>query len=275
MYSVRMRASEGGIHVSGAETLCDAHEVQSEAEAMFRRAAARGAQAVNLTIAVTVERLDEAPVEMPCLRVCTLDVPDSVAHNGNNTSEARVGPSRAAAEEILRLVGVGPAAIARAWRIIDNIETPGGAALIDMNDAQRLDDFAAGGLRVTRFAYTKAARAEVDKALRDAGLTHFRTREALALASKAAACTGIEAELCVSDDPAYTTGYVASGSAGYVRVPAIKAEGSRRGGRVYFVAGGADVCGIVLYLTRTPVLISYVPIFPIGKSRIVPDAPAP
>jgi 6-carboxyhexanoate--CoA ligase len=268
MYSVRMRASEDGRHVSGAETICEAHEVRDEAAAMFLRAADAG------RVVVTVERLDDPPVEIPCLAICTPDpedfgiaAPDNAAYgnaacyaappdNGSLAGESAENPSRACACKILRRIGVGRAAITRAWEIIDNVETPGGAALIDINDGGRLDD-CAGGLRVTRFAYSKAARTAVDDALGALGLTHFRTREALALASKAAACPGIEAELCASDDPGYTTGYVASKRMGYMRIPGIKPAGSRSGGRVYFAGRGADAGEIIRYLTLSPVLISY------------------
>jgi 6-carboxyhexanoate--CoA ligase len=273
------------MHAGGAETLCEAHEVDGEVLKMLGRDSARAAA----TVTVTVERLDGTPVEVPALTVYTLgragrsnsggrvdsgggedldaeaggscfDL-DSVSRSCHDWAENSTNPTfaraRAGAEGVLRQCGAGAAAIAHAWEIIDNLKIPGGAALIDIDDGRRLDVASASGLRVTRFAFTKDARAEVDKALHAMGLTHFRTREALALASKAAACPGIEAELCVSDDPGYTTGYVASRRAGYVRIPGIKEAGSRSGGRVYFVSGGTDVGEIARYLTLAPVLISY------------------
>ena len=73
------------------------------------------------------------------------------------------------------------------------------------------------------------------KKLAAIGLTHFRTREALALATKVAHAPGIIAELCWSDDPDYTAGYVASPRIGYVRFPVLKLPDDPRGGRVFFV----------------------------------------
>ena len=58
--------------------------------------------------------------------------------------------------------------------------------------------------------------------------------DALALATKNIHC-GVEAELCWSDDPDYTTGYVAGKTIGYVRIKPMKEEGVPIGGRVYFV----------------------------------------
>jgi 6-carboxyhexanoate--CoA ligase len=43
------------------------------------------------------------------------------------------------------------------------------------------------------------------------------------------------AELCWSDDPDYTTGYVASKNLGYVRIKPLKEPNNPLGGRVYFV----------------------------------------
>jgi 6-carboxyhexanoate--CoA ligase len=63
------------------------------------------------------------------------------------------------------------------------------------------------------------------------------------------------AELCISDDPNYTTGYVASRRFGYVRIPCIKRKGSPCGGRVFFIQEEADVKKIVEYLERTPVVM--------------------
>jgi 6-carboxyhexanoate--CoA ligase len=80
-------------------------------------------------------------------------------------------------------------------------------------------------------------------------------REALTLASKVLSSRRIIAELCVSDDPDYTTGYIASRKFGYVRIPNIKSAGSKEGGRAFFVKEGAGIKEISNYLERVPVMI--------------------
>ena len=60
-------------------------------------------------------------------------------------------------------------------------------------------------------------------------------REALVLASKVQSAEGIVGELCWSDDPDYTVGYVAC-SGVYHRIPNMKKLGSNIGGRVFFCA---------------------------------------
>ena len=79
--------------------------------------------------------------------------------------------------------------------------------------------------------------------------------EALILASKVAAAPGVVAELCASDDPGYTTGYLASASLGYTRISNIKSTGSMSGGRVIFVKGEADIEKLISYLEDTPVMV--------------------
>ncbi|MFN3471616.1 MAG: 6-carboxyhexanoate--CoA ligase, partial [Aquificaceae bacterium] len=73
--------------------------------------------------------------------------------------------------------------------------------------------------------------------LKERGIKRFyleRLLDALALATKNIHC-GVIAELCWSDDPDYTTGYVAGKNIGYVRIKPMKEKGVPIGGRVYFV----------------------------------------
>ena len=63
------------------------------------------------------------------------------------------------------------------------------------------------------------------------------------------------AELCWSDDPAYTTGYVAIPRVGYVRLPHLKAAGDAHGGRALFVAPGSDAGLVSAWLEDAPCLI--------------------
>ncbi len=62
-------------------------------------------------------------------------------------------------------------------------------------------------------------------------------------------------ELCISDDPNYTTGYVATRTYGYVRLPRIKRRGKPYGGRAFFVTDG-EVKELIKYLQEKPVMIN-------------------
>ena len=79
-------------------------------------------------------------------------------------------------------------------------------------------------------------------------------REALVLASKVQSGEGIVGELCWSDDPDYTVGYVACNGT-YHRIPNMKELGSAIGGRVFFVRSDIDRDSVIEYLEKTPVLV--------------------
>ena len=79
-------------------------------------------------------------------------------------------------------------------------------------------------------------------------------REALVLASKVQSADGIVGELCWSDDPDYTVGYVACNGV-YHRIPNMKELGSVIGGRVFFVRSDIDCESVVEYLEKAPVLV--------------------
>jgi 6-carboxyhexanoate--CoA ligase len=86
----------------------------------------------------------------------------------------------------------------------------------------------------------------------DKGYTE-RTLDALALATKNALC-GVVAEICISDDPDYTVGYIASPRLGYIRISPIKDKNLPLGGRIYFVER-ESLEKIIHCLRKKPILI--------------------
>jgi 6-carboxyhexanoate--CoA ligase len=97
---------------------------------------------------------------------------------------------------------------------------------------------ASRGIRARHFDFSPAARGAALLRLREAGLTHFRTLEALALATKVA-WSGVALEVCWSDEPNYLTGYVASPYYGYIRIPDWKPAGAP-GGRIFLLDPAVD-----------------------------------
>ena len=132
-----------------------------------------------------------------------------------------------------------------------------GAVIMDANTGERLEPDSCRGVRVSRMDLTPACRSVMECELAAAALGHHRVLEALVLAGKVLGAPGIVAELCWSDDPDYTTGYVADPQAGYQRITDLKAAGDLRGGRVFFV-NTADVSleELVAYLESQPVLFN-------------------
>jgi 6-carboxyhexanoate--CoA ligase len=240
-----MRAEgEDGLHISGAEGLYSEEEAQRAARLYLRRARTHS-RGPSARITVTVEVVRRAPVDVTSLPVTTLD-------------SASVGAAHEAVAALLRASGVRDRAIARGLRIVLGRGVMRGAALLDARTGGRLDGGDERGVRATLMGIAPGARAALGRALARRGINTERVREALVLATKVAGGPGVVAEVCVSDNPEYTTGYVASPRFGYVRVPCIKAGGDMRGGRVFFVDPGADPGVLIAFLEEIPVLVARV-----------------
>jgi 6-carboxyhexanoate--CoA ligase len=131
-----------------------------------------------------------------------------------------------------------------------------GAMIMDAQTGERLEPDPERGVRVSRFDWSDETKEKMRYLLAGIGLTHFRTIEALSLATKVAHAPGMAAEICWSDDPDYTAGYVASLTTGYVRFPCLKEQGDEKGGRAFFVRRDeTEVDLLIRYLQTEAVLI--------------------
>lgn len=248
LYSIRMRASSHGNHVSGAERIVPAERVDATVSALITRALEKGLRPDR--IAVTVDELGSLTVrKLASLELVTLDARDAQA-------------GRATASRLLEKTGISAQAAKTALELLSNGAAPSGgnmrgAMIIDSLTGKRLEPDGERGVRASRFDWSDEAAEKIDRLLSSIGLTHFRTREALALATKVAHAPGIVAELCWSDDPDYTAGYVAAPSFGYLRFPFLKQKGDGRGGRAFFVRhDGFNRDAFIRYLQEEPVLIA-------------------
>lgn len=247
LYSIRMQASLNGQHLSGAERLSVTDDLDRLAAGMVKRALEhmRGrAEKIQLTI----EELEAAQVDYGIL-------PDLHTYLVDDYPQGR----RAASAMLVRS-GVAPLAIDRAMAAMAAGAAPDGrsmrgAMLIDAKSGQRLEPDHARGVRVSRMDLTEQARQELILGLQALGLDNDHVREALVLAAKVVTAPGIVAELCWSDDPEYTAGYVASAEQGYIRFPHLKPVGDERGGRAFFLASGKyQLSELIDYLQTKPLL---------------------
>ena len=131
-----------------------------------------------------------------------------------------------------------------------------GASLVLSLSGGKVEQDKVRGVRASRLGIAVSAGRILSRRLALQGINTSTVREALILASKVAACPQVLAELCVSDDPGYTTGYVSSRKFGYVRVPHIKRKGEKKGGRVFFLEEDADPGAVAEFLEKTPVLVN-------------------
>lgn len=251
LYSIRMHASLGGRHLSGAERLAGEEALESLAAALVRRALQhpRGkAEELHLT----VEAIDPAAIRHGRLPdVWTVPVTDW-----------REG--RAAALRQLLQAGVSETAAAAAMTALAAGAAPGGvsmrgAMLVDAASGERLESDQSRGVRVSRADLAPAAEKELRNQLQRLGLDNEHVREALVLAAKVLLAPGIVAELCWSDDPDYTAGYIATPPHSYIRFPHLKPVGEERGGRAFFLRRESlDLEKVTNFLERQVLLIDAV-----------------
>lgn len=237
MYSIKMRASKNSRHISGAEKIIPAASVPEAVNMLTDRAlhhALGQADFVNLKI--------EAVSDNELLHLEALPVSSSTA--------ATVEESFSLMRQMLQQLNVAdPDAIISLLRQAKPMR---GAILYDVATCRRLELDKERGIRVT---YMDASQSSLDSSRKN----HFR--EALVLATKVANTPGMLAEICISDDPDYVTGYLASKQHGYVRLSPLKNTGDSHGGRIFiFDSSKGDPAAAIDYLERKKVLIDGVPV---------------
>lgn len=241
-YSIRMRASKAGHHISGAEGIYEKSDIVKRVQ-MYTERAMFHEKGMADEIDMIVEELKEKPLRAPTLPLCTLNTrnPETV---------------KRAVFKILMSVGITERAIEEAYKSFYSGIIMRGAMLMDI-EGVRLEPDLLRGVRVTRMGITKATAKLLSKRLGRIGLNNDTVKEALVLASKTHRHPMLLGELCISDDPSYTTGYVVTRKYGYIRLPRIKRVGSPFGGRSFFITGG-EVKDLIKYLQKIPVLMNSV-----------------
>ena len=237
LYSVRMRAAQGGPHekgghhISGAERIVKLEEVGAIAQSLADRALHHSKGTADF-INITVDLIPPEKIRyIDCLKV--------EEHKTSSISE-----SYQLATELLQGPHISEAAVLKAISLLKSLDkSMRGAMLVDAITGERLDT----GDRGVRVSHMDSFDSH---ALGD----NEHMREALVLASKVQSADGIVGELCWSDDPDYTVGYVACNGV-YHRLPNMKEFGSDIGGRVFFVRSDIDSESVIEYLERTPVLV--------------------
>lgn len=237
LYSVRMRAAQGGPHekgghhISGAERIVKLEEVGTIAQSLADRALHHSKGTADF-INITVDLIPPEKIRyIYCLKV--------EEHKTSSISE-----SHQLATDLLQGPNISETAVLKAISLLKSLDkSMRGAMLVDAITGERLDT----GDRGVRVSHMDSFDSH---ALGD----NEHMREALVLASKVQSADGIVGELCWSDDPDYTVGYVACNGV-YHRLPNMKEFGSDIGGRVFFVRSNIDSESVIEYLERTPVLV--------------------
>ena len=222
---------KGGHHISGAERIVKLEEVGAIAQLLADRALyhCKGtADFINITVDV-----------IPANEITYIDCLQVEEHRANTIAEAHQ-----LAIELLQGTHITEGAIENAMTLLKELDSSmRGAMLVDATTGKRID-VGNRGVRVSHMdSFDSESLGENE-----------HMREALVLASKVQSAEGIVGELCWSDDPDYTVGYVACNGI-YHRIPKMKELGSHIGGRVFFVRSDIDRESVIAYLEKAPVLV--------------------
>jgi 6-carboxyhexanoate--CoA ligase len=248
LYNIRMHASAGGMHISGAERIVTSQNIETTVQELIARA--RQKKDAPGQIVLKIESLGNCqPRTLTSLDVLSLDVKDwKTGRTCASQVLQRSGVSLPAADSAIRYLNAGASPSGSTMR---------GAMIMDAQSGERLEPDQERGVRASRFDWSDDALKKIEQGLAAIGLKHHRTHEALALATKVAYGPGICAELCWSDEPDYVAGYVAALGIGYVRFPVLKQPGDPKGGRVFFVdRSKLDLNALISYLETETVLIT-------------------
>lgn len=252
LWSVRMRAIKKGkgqeargrgqteVHISGAEGLYKTTEINKAVKDYLLRATNHPRGKPDKVV-VTAEKLRQKPVMISLLPVSTV--------RSDSPEEAQ-----RVIYKLLSGSDISKKALQNGIRVVRRNKAMRGASLMLSESGVRVEPDKDRGIRVSKLGIGKNLEKEISRRLAREKINTVTVKEALILASKVASCRGVIAELCISDDPDYTTGYVASKGFGYVRIPHIKQKGSLSGGRVFFIEDKADVKRVIEYLENTPVI---------------------
>jgi 6-carboxyhexanoate--CoA ligase len=239
-YSVKMRSSKNGFHISGAERIVSEKEIEKVSMSLIKRALNHSRGKPDF-INLKVEEIKEEIVyisPLPIFEMTGFTSPYEVLKKLFDLAEI---PSDFGVKVYERLLK-GP--------------TMRGAMVVDIVSKKRLEPDRERGVRASYLDMDK----ETEEKLKEITGREYtqNLKEALTLSTKVLSFEGVLAELCVSDDPDYTTGYFSVKGLGYFRIKNIKPLGIPLGGRVFFVRD-VKITDFINYLEKKPVIVKGYP----------------
>lgn len=243
VYSIRMRSAQGGpheqggSHISGAERLVSESDLCRISEEFLQRALHHSKGKPDFINLQIDEIPDDSVVKVPALTICT-------------TESSSIEASHKEASRLLSNAHIASRAIERAFnQLQENTCSVSGAWLVNASTG----DIYPETVRISRM--DAEVEADIHRHLERYGCSSVHSREALILASKVLASPYVLGELCWSDDPDYTIGYV-SYEHTYHRLRPMKPFGSAIGGRAFFVDPHTNFEELIQYLSSTPTWVS-------------------
>ena len=243
LFAVKMRAARAGEHISGAERIVPAHDIPALAAALAERALlhAKGKPDeihLKAEVAADIIHLEALPVS---------------THVTQTPEEGRACAARL-------LAGAGITRIDEIMALFPETYGMRGAMLLDADTLERLEPDRARGVRATYMDAASGGNRQDARCPSGSACKKNHFAEAVVLATKVANAPGIVGEICVSDDPDYVTGYVATKEIGYCRITTIKQKDDPCGGRIFLYRGPREgVSETIRFLQRQCVLVDHAP----------------
>lgn len=242
LYSIKMRASKEEEHISGAENIVEEANLQKSVSLLIKRAMMH-TKGKSDFINIKIEEIDEEKLELlKPLEVTTVEVENHI----QGISSLKV---------MLNKLGIDKEKSNQVVDMLESTYNMRGAILLDINTLERLEHDKNRGIRATYMDFEGGKLNHLTKDTKHN--SHFI--EALALATKVSNAPNIIGEICYSDDPNYTAGYISSKKYGYIRFPYLKELGSTKGGRIFLYdstdedLNNIDRC--IDYIENTKVII--------------------
>lgn len=227
MYSIKMRASNEQIHISGAETICEFENLEKNIKKYFNKAFYHENGSIDF-LNLKIEKITKPIQNLKAL---------PIIQNQNTNMQDLANNS-----------GISDKALKKGFQYIENDIAYTGAIILSAKTGKRLDSTKNRGVRVTNFAFKNKNK------INDIS---ERVKDALSIATCINLFNNVKGELCVSDDLNYTTGYYASPTLGYNRIFNIKNKNTRVGGRIIFVDEKIDLKKYIAFLEEVPKQIIY------------------
>ncbi len=243
LFAVKMRAARAGEHISGAERIVPAHDIPALAAALAERALhhAKGEPDeihLKAEVAGEIVHLEALPV----------------------STHVTQTPEEGGACAARLLAGAGITRIDEIMARFSETYAMRGAMLLDADTLERLEPDRARGVRATYMDAASGGSGQDARCPSGSARVKNHFAEAVVLATKVANAPGIVGEICVSDDPDYVTGYVATKEIGYCRITTIKRKGDPCGGRIFLYRGPREgVPETIRFLQRQCVLVDNAP----------------
>lgn len=237
LYSIKMRASKDGVHVSGGERIAEQTKLKQIVDELLDRPAEFDFMNIK------IEKISKVTYIKKSLDIYTYIFKDYIQANkfAAQLISAETGINIDIVERNINLIHTGAA---------ENGNVMRGAMIVDMEGNRREFD-KNRGVRTTGVDFVN--REDITHQLLGKGFT-TRTADAVAIATKNLNSEHILAEYCISDDPEYLFGYVAV-KGRYIRLFPLKEKGNPKGGRIYFVKKNTDINQLYEYLEKENILI--------------------